>query len=116
MGIDCISPPTHPEFSTPTELVHFWQRLRELSGGKPVGFKLCIGMPWEFMAIVKAMIKEDNYPDFIVIDGAEGGTGAAPIEFMDSVGMPLVDALIFVQNTLVGAGIRDKIKVGGVVR
>ena len=112
MGIDCISPPTHPEFSTPTELVHFWQRLRELSGGKPVGFKLCIGMPWEFMAIVKAMIKEDNYPDFIVIDGAEGGTGAAPIEFMDSVGMPLVDALIFVQNTLVGAGIRDKIKVG----
>lgn len=112
MGADCISPATHPEFSTPRELVHFWQNLRELSGGKPVGFKLCIGMPWEFMAIVKAMMEEDNYPDFIVIDGAEGGTGAAPAEFMDSVGMPLIDALIFVQNTLVGAGIRDKIKVG----
>ncbi len=112
MGKDCISPATHPEFSTPRELVQFWQTLRELSGGKPVGFKLCIGMPWEFMAIVKAMIEEDNYPDFIVIDGAEGGTGAAPVEFMDSVGMPLVDALIFVQNTLVGAGIRHKIKVG----
>lgn len=112
MGQDCISPATHPEFATPRELVRFWQKLRELSGGKPVGFKLCIGMPWEFMAIVKAMIEEDNYPDFIVVDGAEGGTGAAPVEFMDSVGMPLVDALIFVQNTLVGAGIRDKIKVG----
>ena len=112
MGIDCISPPTHPEFSTPKQLVEFWQRLRDLSGGKPVGIKLCIGMPWEFMAIVKAMKEENNYPDFIVIDGAEGGTGAAPVEFMDSVGMPLVDALIFVQNTLVGAGIRDKIKVG----
>lgn len=112
MGRDCISPATHPEFATPRELVRFWQQLRELSGGKPVGFKLCIGMPWEFMAIVKAMIEENNYPDFIVVDGAEGGTGAAPVEFMDSVGMPLVDALIFVQNTLVGAGIRDKIKVG----
>lgn len=112
MGQDCISPATHPAFSTPRELVKFWQQLRELSGGKPVGFKLCIGMPWEFMAIVKAMIEEDNYPDFIVIDGAEGGTGAAPVEFMDFIGMPLVDAFIFVQNTLVGAGIRDKIKVG----
>lgn len=112
MGIDCISPPSHPAFSTPRELVKFWQQLRELSGGKPVGFKLCIGMPWEFMAIVKAMMEEDNYPDFIVVDGAEGGTGAAPVEFMDSLGMPLVDALIFVQNTLVGAGIRDKIKIG----
>lgn len=112
MGIDCISPATHPEFSTPRELVKFWQKLRELSGGKPVGFKLCIGMPWEFMAIVKAMIEEDDYPDFIVVDGAEGGTGAAPVEFMDTVGMPLIDALIFVQNTLVGAGIRDKIRVG----
>lgn len=112
MGKDCISPATHSEFGTPRELVKFWQKLRALSGGKPVGFKLCIGMPWEFMAIVKAMMEEGDYPDFIVIDGAEGGTGAAPVEFMDSVGMPLVDALIFVQNTLVGAGIRDKIKVG----
>lgn len=112
MGVDCISPAGHLEFDTPRGLVHFWQRLRELSGGKPVGFKLCVGMPWEFMAIVKAMIQEDNYPDFIVIDGAEGGTGAAPVEFMDTVGMPLIDAFLFVQNTLVGAGVRDKIKVG----
>lgn len=112
MGVDCISPAVHSSFSTPRGLVRFWQQLRELSGGKPVGFKLCIGMPWEFMAIVKAMIEEDNYPDFIVVDGAEGGTGAAPVEFMDSIGMPLVDALIFVQNTLVGAGVRDKIKLG----
>lgn len=84
-GQDCISPSSHTAFSTPRELVAFWQQLRELSGGKPVGFKLCIGQPWQFMAIVKAMIETDNYPDFIVIDGAEGGTGAAPVEFMDNV-------------------------------
>lgn len=112
MGEDCISPSTHSAFSTPRELVHFWQQLRELSGGKPVGFKLCIGQPWQFMAIVKAMIEEDNYPDFIVVDGAEGGTGAAPVEFMDSVGMPLLDGFLFVHNALVGAGVRKKIKVG----
>ncbi|WP_201544421.1 FMN-binding glutamate synthase family protein [Psychrobacter sp. H7-1] len=112
MGEDCVSPSTHSAFSTPRELVHFLQQLRELSGGKPVGFKLCIGQPWQFMAIVKAMIEEDNYPDFIVVDGAEGGTGAAPVEFMDSVGMPLIDGFLFVHNTLVGAGIRDKIKIG----
>lgn len=112
MAEDCISPANHSVFNTPRELVHFWQQLRELSGGKPVGFKLCIGQPWQFMAIVKAMIEEDNYPDFIVVDGAEGGTGAAPVEFMDSVGMPLIDGFLFVHNTLVGAGIRNKIKVG----
>ncbi|WP_019672333.1 FMN-binding glutamate synthase family protein [Psychrobacter lutiphocae] len=112
MGVDCISPSTHSAFDSPRELVHFWQQLRELSGGKPVGFKLCIGQPWEFMAIVKAMIEENNYPDFIVVDGAEGGTGAAPVEFMDNVGMPLIDGFMFVHNTLVGAGIRDKIKIG----
>ncbi len=112
MGEDCMSPAGHSAFSTPRELVQFWQTLRELSGGKPVGFKLCIGQPWQFMAIVKAMIAEDNYPDFIVVDGAEGGTGAAPVEFMDSVGMPLLDGFLLVHNTLVGAGIRDKIKVG----
>ncbi|WP_296404643.1 FMN-binding glutamate synthase family protein [Psychrobacter sp.] len=112
MGEDCISPSTHSAFSTPRELVHFWQQLRELSGGKPVGFKLCIGQPWQFMAIVKAMIEEDNYPDFIVVDGAEGGTGAAPVEFMDSFGMPLIDGFLLVHNTLVGANIRDKIKIG----
>lgn len=112
MDKDCISPATHSAFTTPRELVAFYQQLRELSGGKPVGFKLCIGQPWEFMAIVKAMIEADDYPDFIVVDGAEGGTGAAPIEFMDHVGMPLHDGFLIVQNTLVGAGIRDKIKIG----
>ncbi|MGI9339438.1 MAG: FMN-binding glutamate synthase family protein [Psychrobacter sp.] len=111
-GQDCVSPSSHSAFSTPRELVAFWQQLRDLSGGKPVGFKLCIGQPWQFMAIVKAMIETDNYPDFIVIDGAEGGTGAAPFEFMDSVGMPLIDGFLFVHNTLVGAGIREKIKLG----
>ena len=112
MGIDCISPANHSTFSTPRELVQFWQQLRELSGGKPVGFKLCIGQPWEFMAIVKAMIEADDYPDFIVVDGAEGGTGEAPVEFMDHVGIPLHDGFLLVHNALVGAGIRDKIKVG----
>ncbi|WP_300473574.1 FMN-binding glutamate synthase family protein [uncultured Psychrobacter sp.] len=111
-GQDCVSPSSHSAFSTPRELVTFWQQLRDLSGGKPVGFKLCIGQPWQFMAIVKAMMETDNYPDFIVIDGAEGGTGAAPVEFMDSVGMPLIDGFLFVHNTLVGAGIREKIKLG----
>ncbi|MDO5059401.1 MAG: FMN-binding glutamate synthase family protein [Neisseria sp.] len=112
MGKDCISPAGHSAFHTPLELVAFWQQLRELSGGKPVGFKLCIGQQWEFMAMVKAMLATDNYPDFIVVDGAEGGTGAAPVEFMDHLGMPLTDGLLWVHNTLVGAGIRDKIKVG----
>lgn len=112
IGKDCISPPYHSAFSTPQELVQFWQKLRELSGGKPVGFKLCIGQPWQFMAIVKAMIAADNYPDFIVVDGAEGGTGAAPVEYMDHIGMPLHDGFMFVHNALIGAGIRDKIKIG----
>lgn len=111
-GQDCVSPSSHTAFSTPRELVAFWQKLRELSGGKPVGFKLCVGQPWQFMAIVKAMIETDNYPDFIVIDGAEGGTGAAPVEFMDNVGMPMVEGFLLIHNTLVGAGIRDKIKLG----
>jgi glutamate synthase domain-containing protein 2 len=112
MDQDCISPASHSAFSTPREMVKFWQQLRVLSGGKPVGFKLCVGQPWQFMAIVKAMIEENDYPDFIVVDGAEGGTGAAPVEFMDNVGMPLLDGFLLVHNTLVGAGIRDKIKIG----
>lgn len=111
-GVDCISPPAHSAFSTPMELMQFITRLRELSGGKPVGFKLCIGHPWEFMAIVKAMLKSGVYPDFIVVDGAEGGTGAAPVEFSDHLGMPLKAGLHYVHNTLRGAGIRDRIKVG----
>ena len=112
MDADCVSPASHSAFTTPREMVQFWQQLRELSGGKPVGFKLCVGQPWQFMAIVKAMIEADNYPDFIVVDGAEGGTGAAPVEFMDNVGMPLLDGFLLVHNTLVGAGVRDKIKIG----
>src|SRR6516165_4593027 len=89
MGVDCISPARHPAFSTPLEMMHFIAQLRELSGGKPVGFKLCIGHAWEFMALCKAMLETGIRPDFIVIDGSEGGTGAAPLEFVDHVGTPL---------------------------
>lgn len=112
MGQDCISPAGHSAFGTPRELVRWIAQLREHSGGKPVGFKLCVGHPWEFMAIVKAMLAEDCYPDFIVVDGAEGGTGAAPSEFIDSVGAPLRDGFLLVHNTLVGTGIRERIRVG----
>jgi len=89
MGQDCISPATHSEFSTPRGLLEFVERLRTLSGGKPTGFKLCIGHPWEFFGIAKAMLETGILPDFIVVDGAEGGTGAAPLEFTDHVGVPL---------------------------
>ena len=109
---DCNSPARHSAFTTPIELMHFIVRLRELSGGKPVGFKLCIGHPWEWFAIAKAMLKTGITPDFIVVDGAEGGTGAAPIEFVDHVGTPLREALRLVHNTLVGIGLRDRVKLG----
>ncbi|MGB3287913.1 MAG: FMN-binding glutamate synthase family protein [Burkholderiaceae bacterium] len=109
---DCNSPAQHSAFTTPIELMHFIVRLRTLSGGKPVGFKLCIGHPWEWFAIAKAMLKTGITPDFIVVDGAEGGTGAAPIEFVDHVGTPLREGLRLVHNTLVGIGLRDKIKLG----
>ncbi|MEG1456451.1 MAG: FMN-binding glutamate synthase family protein, partial [Comamonas sp.] len=89
VGIDCISPARHSAFSTPEEMMHFIARLRTLSGGKPTGFKFCLGHPWEWFAIVKAMLKTGITPDFIVVDGAEGGTGAAPVEFTDHVGVPL---------------------------
>ncbi len=112
LGRDVISPAGHAAFSTPLELIAFIARLRELSGGKPVGFKLCLGHPWEFMSIVKAMLKTGDGPDFIVVDGAEGGTGAAPIEFADHVGTPLAEGLGFVHATLVGAGLRDRVKIG----
>ena len=112
MGQDCVSPASHSEFSTPAGLLEFVARMRELSGGKPAGFKLCIGHPWEFMAICKAMLETGIAPDFIVIDGKEGGTGAAPLEFMDHVGMPLRDGLSFAHNALIGVGLRDKIKIG----
>lgn len=112
VGEDCISPSGHSAFTTPIEMMHFITRLRDLSGGKPVGFKLCIGHPWEFMAIVKAMLETGIRPDFIVVDGAEGGTGAAPLEFTNHVGVPLREGLLFVHNTLVGAGLRKHIRIG----
>ena len=112
MGQDCISPAYHAAFSTPTGLLEFVAKLRDLSGGKPAGFKLCIGHPWEFLAICKAMVETGITPDFIVIDGKEGGTGAAPLEFMDHVGMPLRDGLSFAHNALVGVGMRDRIRLG----
>lgn len=112
MGEDCVSPASHSAFSTPAGLLHFVASMREMSGGKPAGFKLCIGHRWEFMAICKAMLATGITPDFIVIDGKEGGTGAAPLEFMDHVGMPLRDGLSFAHNALVGVGLRDKIRIG----
>lgn len=112
MGKDCLSPATHSKFSTPLEFVHFLQELRERSNGKPVGFKLCVGHRREFMCIVKAMLETGIVPDFIVVDGKEGGTGAAPLEFANHIGMPLVEGLSFVVNTLVGAGLRDQIMIG----
>ena len=112
VGVDCISPSTHSAFSTPTELMQFVDRLRSLSGGKPTGFKLCIGHPWEWFAMVKAMQTTGITPDFIVVDGAEGGTGAAPLEFTDHVGSPLQEGLLLVHNTLRGVGLRHKVKIG----
>ncbi len=112
VGEDCISPPYHSAFSTPRELLQFVALLRELSEGKPIGIKLCIGHRWEFLALCKAMRQLEVYPDFIVVDGKEGGTGAAPVEFADHVGTPLRDALLFVHNALVGAELRDKIRIG----
>ena len=110
-GKDVFSPTYHKAFSTPLEMVGFIDQLRTLSKGKPVGFKICIGDPVEFMSVVKAMIETDIYPDFITVDGGEGGTGAAPLEFSDSLGTPLVEGLMMVQNTLVSAGVRDKMRV-----
>ncbi|MDO6963109.1 FMN-binding glutamate synthase family protein [Rhizobium alvei] len=112
MGKDCVSPAAHPAFSTPLELMAFIAQLRRLSEGKPVGFKLCIGHAHEFLAIVKAMLETGITPDFIVVDGKEGGTGAAPSEYIDHIGMPLREGLAFVHNALVGAGLREKIRIG----
>lgn len=111
-GVDCVSPAQHSEFSTPIELLQFIAKLRDLSGGKPTGFKLCIGHRWEFMAICKAMLATKITPDFIVIDGKEGGTGAAPLEFMDHMGMPLRDGLNFAHQALRGVGLREKVRLG----
>jgi glutamate synthase domain-containing protein 2 len=112
MGEDCISPATHKAFSTPLEMMAFIGEMRRLSGGKPAGFKLCIGHPWEFLAICKAMLQTGIYPDFIVVDGNEGGTGAAPLEFMDHLGMPMREGVNFVHNALIGINARERIRIG----
>jgi glutamate synthase domain-containing protein 2 len=112
VGQDCISPSSHSSFSTPVGMMEFIGEMRRLSGGKPAGFKLCIGHPWEFLAVCKAMLTTGIYPDFIVIDGKEGGTGAAPLEFMDHLGMPLREGLNFVHNALIGINARSRIKLG----
>ncbi len=112
MGEDCISPARHSTFDTPEGLLRFIARLRDLSGGKPTGFKLAIGHPWEWFGIAKAMRTTGLLPDFIVVDGGEGGTGAAPLEFSDHVGAPLREALLLVHNTLVGLDLRGDIRIG----
>lgn len=111
-GRDCISPAQHSVFATPLELVEFIARLRGLSNGKPIGVKLCLGHRWEFMAVIKACLQSGIVPDFIVVDGNEGGTGAAPLEFLDHVGTPLRDGLAFVHSALRGANLRDQVKIG----
>lgn len=112
VGVDCVSPSRHAAFDSPVGMLQFIEKLRTLSGGKPVGFKLCIGHPWEWFAIAKAMRETNLLPDFIVVDGAEGGTGAAPLEFTDHVGAPLQEGLMLVHNTLTGIGLRDRIQLG----
>jgi glutamate synthase domain-containing protein 2 len=112
VGIDCVSPSAHGAFTTPIEMMLFIERLRELSGGKPTGFKFCLGHPWEWFAIAKAMLETEIAPDFIVVDGAEGGTGAAPLEFTDHVGAPLQEGLLLVHNTLKGIGLRGQVRIG----
>ena len=111
IGTQVNSPPTHSTFDTPLGLVEFIHQLRTLSNGKPVGFKLCIGRQSEFVAICKAMLESNIYPDFITVDGGEGGTGAAPLEYTNSVGMPLREAVAFVDDCLTGFGIRQHIRV-----
>ena len=105
------SPPCHTAFSSPLELCLFIKELRELSGGKPIGFKLCIGKRTEFIAICKAMLATEIYPDFITVDGIEGGTGAAPAEFANSLGVPLKESILFVHNCLVGFGIKTRFQI-----
>ncbi|MCE7031497.1 FMN-binding glutamate synthase family protein [Lysobacter sp. GX 14042] len=109
--VECVSPPQHSAFATPIGLLQFVEKLRRLSGGKPTGFKLAIGHPWEWFGIAKAMVETGIRPDFIVVDGAEGGTGAAPAEFMNQVGLPMHEALMLVHNTLVGVKLRDNIRL-----
>ena len=112
VGEDCVSPASHSAFSTPVEMMQFIETLRRLSGGKPTGFKLCIGHPWEWFGICKAMLETGIVPDFIVVDGAEGGTGAAPLEFTDHVGAPLQEGLLLVHNSLTGLNLRHRVRIG----
>ncbi|MBF6024731.1 FMN-binding glutamate synthase family protein [Lysobacter niastensis] len=116
MGVDCVSPAQHSAFDSPLGLLQFVARLRELSGGKPVGFKFAVGHPWEWFGIAKAMLESGLLPDFIVVDGAEGGTGAAPAEFIDHVGVPMHEALMLVHNTLVGLDLRKRLRIGAAGR
>jgi glutamate synthase domain-containing protein 2 len=111
-GQTCVSPPGHKVFSTPRELIRFIAEMRELAGGKPTGFKLCIGSRHEVLAICKAMVEEGTAPDFITVDGSEGGTGAAPGEYEDHVGTPLTEGLMMLHNALVGCGLRDRVRIG----
>ena len=110
-GTDVLSPPYHTAFSTPVELMKFIGQLRTLSRGKPIGFKMCVGTKYEFIALGKAMLKTGICPDFIAIDGGEGGTGAAPLEFSNSVGMPFKEGLAFAYNVLEGFGLKKNIKL-----
>jgi glutamate synthase domain-containing protein 2 len=112
MGVDCISPSRHTAFNSPIEMLQFISELRNKSNGKPVGFKLCVGKPEDWFAILKAMIESQLTPDFIVVDGSEGGTGAAPVEFIDHIGMPMRDSLWLIHTTLLGANLRDRIRIG----
>jgi glutamate synthase domain-containing protein 2 len=111
-GKDCISPSRHSAFTTPIGLLRLVADMRRMCGCKPVGFKLCIGHPWEFLAICKAMLESGICPDFVVVDGTEGGTGAAPLEFMDHLGMPMREGLSFVHNALIGIGMRERVRIG----
>src|SRR6185369_7375934 len=111
-GEKCVSPSYHRVFSTPRELVLFMGHMRELAGGKPTGFKLCVGSRSDFLGICKAMVAEGVTPDFIVVDGGEGGTGAAPLEYEDHIGTPLTEGLMTVHNSLVGVGLRHRVKTG----
>ena len=111
VGETVLSPPAHSAFASPLELIEFIAELRALSGGKPVGFKLCVGDRRQFIAVCKAMLETGEQPDFITVDGAEGGTGAAPLEFSNSVGMPLNEGLAFVHNALVATGVRDRLRL-----
>jgi glutamate synthase domain-containing protein 2 len=111
MGQDVLSPPGHSAFNTPIGLLEFIGKLRTLSGGKPIGFKLCVGKRREFLAVCKAMVETGILPDYIAIDGGEGGTGAAPLEFSNHIGSPLFDGLIFAHNALVGFGLRKRIRI-----